>query len=78
MSMGPLFPVFNLQLTGLVSTGSPQNVSMNIALLTGKSLNTLCKSPQLTLYPSFRTSLWNNTDIETYAHFTEWKGTQQK
>lgn len=56
ISVGTLFLVFNLQLTGLVSIGSLQNVSMNITLLTGKSLNMLYKSPQLTLYPSFRKS----------------------
>lgn len=44
---------------------------MNTALLTGKSLNMLYKSPQLTLYPSFRTSLWNNTGIENSVRFTE-------
>lgn len=44
---------------------------MNIALLTANSLNMLYKSPQLTLYPSFRTPLWNNTGIESYAPFTE-------
>lgn len=71
MSVRPLFPVFNFQLIGLVRTGSLQNVSMNIAILTGKSLNVLYKSPQLTLYPNFRTSLWNNTGVENYAHFTE-------